>query len=558
MPPRPRRKHIVLVVVDDVGLGDTSLNVYSTIPTENIQRLADEGVVLSQYYTQTVCSPSRAALLTGLFPFRMGMQHPETVLPGMAAGIPLAIRTLPEILAEQGYERHAVGKWHVGYGTWSHTPMGRGFQSYVGYLQAQGNYLSHQVDVPEFKKVDGLDFWRDKRPYREAVGNHSMAVFRSRQLEVVQDYAARHPTRQDKLAEPLFLYVAHQSVHVPIMPRSANDERCAGIASGTPASLPATRTRHAYCALLLDMDDAIGDLTQALVDHDMWNDTLVLLTTDNGAMTNYVSDANTGEPLFPASAGSNYPFRGGKMTLFEGGVRALGIVSGGAVPAHARGVTFSGLTHIVDLAAVALAHADVSRATLRELDMDGVDFTRALFASESGCRAACRARGRDHVPLNIVNGGKDYTAVRFGKWKLILNAHKTPRGAWFDVNGNVLRPAPRNESAVLLFDVMADPSEMRDVSAANPDVVRAGESLIRSYVASSRARARATVAYMEPQSSWWYAARALPAFHHGVWAPFMSEKEWSEEFWEPHIAKSVLSVGGGGSDAGVFRDVVVA
>ena len=111
------KPHILLMVLDDVGRADTGVYGKSNIPMPNLNKIAGDGVVLDNFYTQTVCSPTRSSLMTGRYPFRFGMQHFTTQLPGMVAGVPLDYKMLPALLAEKGYERHMVGKWHCGYAT---------------------------------------------------------------------------------------------------------------------------------------------------------------------------------------------------------------------------------------------------------------------------------------------------------------------------------------------------------------------------------------------------------------------------------------------------------
>jgi arylsulfatase A-like enzyme len=284
----------LLVVLDDIGRADTGVNEKSNIQMPNLQALAKSGVVLDNYYTQTVCSPTRSALMTGLFPFRFGMQHPTTVLPSMSAGVPLDVPMLPELLKKQGYESHMIGKWHCGYATWEHTPTGRGFESFLGYMQAQGDYFKHNVAIPELGWLDGLDFWENRRPMREAVGNYSLDLYRRAQRQVVHKYAARHDSAEKRASHPLFLYLAHQTVHIPLQPRQ-HEGRC--------DHLGHKGKRKDYCSMLVELDDALGELVDVYKQAGLWENTLVLLTTDNGGMVNWAPQNQTNDPIFPASAG---------------------------------------------------------------------------------------------------------------------------------------------------------------------------------------------------------------------------------------------------------------
>lgn len=153
---------LVLMVLDDVGWCDVGYHG-SDFATPNIDRLAAGGVRLERYYVQEVCSPTRSSLMTGRLPLHTGFQ---TVLqPGGTQKLPLDVSTLPEALQKVGYRNYAIGKWHLGYSSWNYTPLGRGFDSFAGYLQGQSDYNMHTNTVlgtqdPEGKQ--GFDFWRNK------------------------------------------------------------------------------------------------------------------------------------------------------------------------------------------------------------------------------------------------------------------------------------------------------------------------------------------------------------------------------------------------------------
>ena len=517
--PRP---HIWLVVVDDVGYADTGIHSKSNIPMPRLNNLAKQGVVFTNYYTQTVCSPSRSALLTGLFPFRFGFQHPTTVLPGMAAAVPPELPMIPELLKAKGYVRHAIGKWHCGYSAWELTPTGRGFQSHTGYLQAQGDYFNHRVNIPELGGIDGLDFWHNHRPLWDAVGNYSLDVYLDAQRRVIRDYVSTYDTPQKKAQHPLFVYLAHQTVHIPLEQRVPGviESRCSKITH---------RARRVYCSMLVELDDALGELEDDLKRNALWDDTFIILTTDNSGMTNWApTKADPQQPTFPASQGSNYPLRGGKTTMHDGGVRSLAFVSGGYVPPPARGTRFGGLMHIVDLNALALRAGGVVPEQGEALRLDGIDMTEAIFGVATGPH---RARG--DVPINILSCGKRYSAIRFGAWKLVIQPGSSAPNGWFDENGDLATPAPASPPPVTLYNLETDPTERNDVSAANPDLVAYGKRLIEGYVRSGR--------YMEPQSMRLFFLRTLPPLHGGAWDPFMTLREWKNTYWEPMRMRAALN-----------------
>lgn len=402
----------------------------------------------------------------------------------------------------------------ISFQTWGHTPIKRGFKSYTGYLQAQGDYYKHNFAIDQLNSVagemDGYDFWHNTRPYWKAEGNYSLDVYRKAMSDILYSYAERHDTPEKKADHPLFVYLAHQTVHIPLQARQV-ESRCDGISS--PA-------RKIYCHMMVELDDSIGELVAQYKSLEMWDDLLILTMTDNGGMVNFnPNKENEYFPIFPASQGSNYPLRGSKTTLFEGGVRALAFASGGHIPKEARGRRLNVLAHAVDFSATVLTAAQVLPAKRETLRLDGF----SLYGNIMGSPDAIPQR--DHVPINIVLGGRRYSAVRFGRYKLIVDDFLFPAAqGWFDESGN-LKEAPTStphRAVYVLFNVKDDPEERDDISAQNPSLVEYGKSLISNYVRGGH--------YMEPQESTKFALKALPFLHRGVWAPFMDEAEWQAKF----------------------------
>jgi len=507
------KHHIVLMVLDDMGRTDTGVYGTSNIPTPNIVNLAKQGVILDNFYTQTVCSPTRTALLTGRYPFRVGMQHITTQLPGMASGIPYDTPLIPEILAD--YESHHIGKHHVGYATWRHTPTRRGFNSFLGYHQGQIDYYAHEIGLATHgvisKTVDGLDLWDGHRVLRTAKGNYTLELYQKRLKKVVADYTLKYDTEERRKLTPLFLYFAHQIAHIPLESRKDEADRCGNL----------LKNRRVYCSMIVELDDAIGEFVNVYKQANLWDNTIVLVSTDNGGMVNFLQNKDA-IPAFPASVGSNYPLRGSKTTLFEGGVRSLAFVTGGAVPKESRGSHFAGLVHAVDYTATILSIGGALPLRREELKIDGYDLVPALFHSVIW--------QRDHVPINVINGGKSYSAVRFGNYKVIINdfVNFAAQG-WYDQNGELQTPAPLEQKGkTLLFDVNHDPTEREDLSQTHPELVQYGKDLIMSYVLGDE--------FMEPQGQTKLYLEAFPVFHGGAWKPFMSEERW-QELWLEEVSK---------------------
>eukprot|EP00966_Prymnesium_polylepis_P183299 4247991-Prymnesium_polylepis.1 len=356
--------HLIMMVIDDLGWTDVGYNG-GHFPTPNIDSLTRDGVILDKYYVQPVCSPTRAALTTARYPFRTGLQHSTTLVPGSTAKIPSDTATIAEVVKHAGYATHAIGKWHLGYSGWEDTPLGRGFESYVGYLQGGEDYYTHELGVKlhNNRTFSGMDLWRNKTAMWDAYGTHNTKTFMDEAKRVLDNHDA---------STPLFMYFAHQEIHAPLEQPpegSASRRACAGFNVTSPIGPDATADRHTLCTMVSNVDSAIGSFVQMLKAKGMWENTVLWLTTDNGGMT-YGVKADSAQPV-AISSSSNWPLRGGKATLFEGGVRGISFVAGGFLPDAARGTTRSELMQHVDIPTTMakLAGAEWTRGTPDGLDV---------------------------------------------------------------------------------------------------------------------------------------------------------------------------------------------
>jgi arylsulfatase A-like enzyme len=401
--------------------------------------------------------------------------------------------------------------------TWGHTPTKRGFQSYTGYLQGQGDYYKHNFALstvfgPRVEALDGFDFWHNTRPFIEAKGNYSLDLYRDAVSAVLKGYVSRQNSKEKQAEHPLFVYLAHQTVHIPLEARKS-ESRCNGI------SHPIRRT---YCCMMVELDDAIQEMVDEYKNLGLWEDLLILTMTDNGGMVNYAPNSESGKPEGAGSQGSNYPLRGSKTSMFDGGVRSMAFVAGGYIPKEGRGRRVTDLVHVVDFTATVLTAAGVLPLQREQLKVDGHSLM-GLIVNSPGATSL-----RDHVPINIVLDGQRYSAVRFGKHKLILDDFLIPAAhGWFDENGDLKEQSPNVSSKILLFDLEDDPQERTDISAENPHLVAYGKDILQSYILGGN--------YMEPQESVSIHPRALPVFHGGVWKPFMTEATWTEKYEESRV-----------------------
>jgi len=505
------RPHIVLMPLDDLGWADVGYHG-SDFPTPVIDRLATvEGVRLENFYVQQVCSPTRSALMTGRYPFRIGMQHHTTILPGSTAAIPMDTPTLAEQLKSQGYSTHAIGKWHLGYARWSNTPSERGFDSYFGYLQGACDYYNKTVGALVSnasaimkKAFTGFDFWKDKEALWEeqattsSAGHYTVDLYQ-RQARQILD---AHDPKQ-----PLFIYFAHQNIHEPLQypPEQKYKDVCAHVAHTDKQTYG--HDRHTLCAMTARLDAAIGELVTMLEKKGMWNNTVVWITSDNGGML--APGAGGGNA---GSASSNYPLRGGKTTVFQGGVRVPSFVTGGLVPSGARNSTVTGL----------LQHVDVPRtlAGLGGVNLlgtsDGFDIWDVIsFGVPSP---------REEVPVNV-DTSHDNALIQ-KNWKLICGGSASD--GWSTNDPYTIVPPEAKDQCqnvwqgvhrhcVWLFDLQTDPEERQNVAKENPDIVR--RMLDRLHELSQPEKG-----YVPPQYNMPH-LRSFPVLHNGSWAPFLGDDE---------------------------------
>lgn len=401
-----RKPHILYILVDDLGWQDMGFRG-SDIRTPNIDRLAKTGRQLDEFYTQPLCTPTRAALMTGRYPLRYGLQV-GVVPSGASYGLATDEQTLPQVLKQAGYKTAIVGKWHLGHGDKAYWPRQRGFDYAYGPLIGEIDHFTHSSHGVR-------DWFRDNVPLVEE--GYDTDLFGNEAIRVISGHDA---------AAPLFLYLAFTAPHTPYQAPKAWLDSYGHI--GDP-------NRRAYAAQVSAMDAQVGRVIAALEKHGMRDDTLIVFHSDNGGTRSkmFAGEGAVGGDL-PASNG---PFREGKGTVYEGGVRVGAIVNW---PGQVQPGKADGLFHVVDmlptLAAVAGAPAGGDKP------LDGVNVWSAIGGNA--------ASPRTDVVLNV-----DPTtgSVRDGDWKLV----------W-------LTTLP---GALQLFNLARDPAETNDVAAANPEKVKA-------------------------------------------------------------------------------------
>ena len=382
-PPRP---HIVYIISDDQGWKDVGYHG-ADIKTPHIDALAAGGARLGQFYVEPMCTPTRAAFLTGRYPLRYGLQ--TGVIPsGGLYGLAQDEWLLPQALKAAGYRTAMVGKWHLGHAKTEMWPRQRGFDSFYGALVGEIDHFKHESHGV-------TDWYRDNALVHE--DGYDTTLFGAEAVRVIGGHDPK---------TPLFLYLAFTAPHTPYQAPQAYLDRYAHIADPQ---------RRAYAAQITAMDDEIGKVLAALETRGMRDDTLVVYHTDNGGTRSAIfagESAVKGE-LPP----DNTPLRDGKGTLYEGGTRAAAVLHWpGRIPAGER----AGLAHIVDmlptLAALAGAPLDKSKP------LDGLDIWPHVAGKAPSPRTEV-----------VYNVEPFRAAIRQGDWKLLIAALLPARVEVYDL-----------------------------------------------------------------------------------------------------------------------------
>lgn len=322
---------ILHIVVDDLGWNDVGFHG-SEIPTPVIDELAAESVVLNRFYVSPICSPTRAGLLTGRYPFRYGIWN-SVVSPSRRHGLPPEETTTPELLADLGYQdRVLLGKWHLGLASTRFHPLRHGFTQFYGHYNGALDYFTQQ-------RMGQRDWHRDY----EASSDTGYTT------DLIADEAVRF-IQQRSSGQPFYLVVCFNAPHSPLQatddalasagfnpqrPLAANTDQRLADREGTPTYGLRGRgntTRQTFSAMVRSLDQAIGRILTALQQQHLAEDTLLVFHSDNGGV--------------PEHGGSNQPLRGNKFTCWEGGVRVVAMVRW---PRQLRPGTCEALTGYVDL-----------------------------------------------------------------------------------------------------------------------------------------------------------------------------------------------------------------
>mmetsp|Transcript_28692 Transcript_28692/g.86135 ORF Transcript_28692/g.86135 Transcript_28692/m.86135 type:complete len:491 (-) Transcript_28692:234-1706(-) len=485
---------------------DPEMNV---INTPNLDSLSAAGIRLENYYIQPVCSPTRATLLTGRYVFHHGIHVP--FIDSSRSTLPLNETTVAQRLRSAGYATHMIGKWHLGFRTFAHTPTERGFDTYFGYYAGSQDYFNHQslcwpgkvengcfenTTGPLHEAVTGLDLHRDKAPANSS--RYSTVLYTDEADAVISGHAAKYAVGDRingrvPMSKPMFLYLPHQAVHVGNVPTETHPEYALDqvpMRYLEPYMHVANVQRRNLSGMVSAMDEAAGNVTNSLKAAGMWKDTIFIFSTDNGGPQ--------------GDQASNYPLRGGKGSLWQGGVRGIGFVAGGDLASFG----FTGLPRV----SYALMHVSDWNPTLcdlaggcpldSKLALDGVSARGALIGGGNSsnrtgivhdlCLPWMKGSCLEHIPTPDKPGAM-YASIVRGDMKVVVGQNP-------------------GDYTPMLFNLANDPSETKDIASTVM-----GAAVVKELMAALADHAKtAEMAHdrdpIDRQSD--------PRLHGGVWMPW--------------------------------------
>jgi arylsulfatase A-like enzyme len=455
-PAGERPPNIIVIVADDLGYNDISINgggVAGVVQTPNIDAIGRDGVIIDQgYASNATCSPSRAAIMTGRYPTRFGFEftsapqafaryishsqpdalrqpifHEERVAdvpPRATLGLPPSEVTIAEMLQGQGYHTMLIGKWHLGEVP-DMRPEAQGFDESLGIMQGAAMFLPpndpNVVNARlDFDPIDRF-LWANLTYAVDWHGADGDARFQPRGY--VTDYFAEEAVSaiEANRNRPFFLYLSFTAAHTPLQASREDYDALSVIPD---------HTQRVYGAMVRALDRGVGRVMQALRDNGLDENTIVIFVSDNGGA------------WYTGLADINAPFRGWKSTFFEGGIRTPYFVRWPAgLP---RGARIAGPATHMDIFATAAAAADAPA----QPQIDGVNLIPYLRGE---------AQGGPNQRIFWRSG--PYRAVRDGDWKLQVS--ETPNRVW-------------------LFNLRDDPTEQHELSAQEPERVAAMRAMIEA------------------------------------------------------------------------------
>ncbi len=395
----PRKPNLILILADDLGYADLGFTGATDIPTPNLDRLAKSGIVFTNgYVSHPFCSPTRAGLLTGRYQQRFGHENNPIYDPSnFTAGLPTSQTTVAQLLRSAGYVTCLTGKWHLGAAD-KFLPSERGFSEMFYFRGGGHDYFKQELTGNPREYLIPIE--RDGKPVAEP---QYLTDALSREAAA---YVRRHR------AQPFFLYLAYNTPHTPLQTAPHHIEKVKHIAD---------EKRRIYAAMVVALDEGVGTLLRAVSENNLDEHTLIVFLSDNGGPIRVTASRNT-------------PFREGKGTVYEGGIRVPFLLrwQGKLKPGK-----YDHPVIALDLLPTFTALAGARTPS----NVDGVNLIPYLQGQKNG---------PPHEKLFWRAGGGVSYAVRDGRFKLARQAG----------------------GAEELFDLHTDPSETNDLSASQPAILK--------------------------------------------------------------------------------------
>lgn len=434
------RPNIIIMVADDLGWNDVGYHG-GPIDTPSLDRLAAEGMQLDRFYTTPICSPTRAALMTGRDPMRLGVAY-AVIMPWMNHGIHPDERFMPESFLAAGYQTAAVGKWHLGHAQQDFHPNNRGFEHFYGHLHTEVGYF------PPFSNQGGRDFQENG----VSIDKEGYETF------LLADEVSRYIRERDR-DKPFFVYMPFIAPHTPLEApdelvekyRDLVDDRQPARATNTDNSRRIRQltlrpsARPMFAAVVDAMDQAVGQVLQTLESEGIANNTVVLFFSDNGGAA------------YASGGADNAPLRGGKGEAFEGGIRVVSLLRWpDRIPPAS---TLEQIMTVMDVFPTLAAAAGVEHGVRRHLD--GQDMWPAISRGVTTPRRQT-VMFASETPLH----GSFSIAAFNEHWKLVQEIQQDHEGSTVTNH---------------LFRISEDPYEYHNLAQQYPEVVRQLSREIRDW-----------------------------------------------------------------------------
>lgn len=415
------KPNIIIIFTDDQGYQDVGVFGSPNIETPNLDQMAKEGARLTNFYAaQAVCSASRAGLLTGCYPNRVGMH--QALMPNARVGLNPAETTMADMLRANGYATAIYGKWHLG----DHPdfmPNNQGFDEYFGIPYSNDMWPMHPLQGPIFN-FDPLPLYENETIIDTLEDQSDLTTqITERSVQFIGDHSD----------EPFFLYVAHPQPHVPLF---------------VSEKFKGKSPRGLYGDVIMEIDWSVGEILAALKKYNIDENTLVIFTSDNGPWLSY-----------GGHSGSALPLREGKGTAWEGGQREPFIIRySGKIKAN----------QTIDVPVMAIdllpTIADLTGAALPENTIDGKN-AWSVFTGESD--QSPQEAYFYYYKVNELHG------VRYGDWKLYFpHTYRTLNGREGGKNGQPVNYEQATVIKVELYNLSTDISETHDVADQYPEIVK--------------------------------------------------------------------------------------